>query len=106
MKAKLVIGIATPLVLASAPAMAFGLLGLIGSVAGLAVGTAGGAALSSSGVGPGGQPAAQAMAPRSDPRPNGLSANETTGSVRQYKTNAPKQARRRLAPTTAPRRTD
>jgi hypothetical protein len=47
-----------PLILVSAPAMAFGLLGLIGSVAGLAVGAAGGTALSSSGVGPAGRPGA------------------------------------------------
>src|SRR5918998_5429882 len=63
MRVKLLIGIAVPLVFASAPAMAFGVLGLIGSVAGLAVGAAGGAALSSGGVGPAGQSGATAFSP-------------------------------------------
>jgi hypothetical protein len=63
MRVKLLIGIALPMMLASAPAMAFGLLGFVNAVAGLAVGAAGGAALSSSGVGPAGQPGATPLSP-------------------------------------------
>jgi hypothetical protein len=100
MKLKLVIGLAAPLVLASAPAMAFGLLGLIGSVAGLAVGTAGGAALSLSGAGPAGQPGATSFSRPLDDRSR---AGPTTGSVRQYKKKASRQSRREITPKTSAR---
>jgi hypothetical protein len=81
MRVKLLIGIAVPLILVSAPAMAFGLLGLIGSVAGLAVGAAGGASLSASGVGPAGRPGATAFSPAPGAGSTGQTAWATTGSV-------------------------
>jgi hypothetical protein len=103
MRLKLVIGIAAPLVFASAPAMAFGLLGLIGSMAGLAVGTAGGAALSASGVGPAGRPGATSMSRPADSVSRGVSPGLTTGSVRPYKKNSSTKSRRHLAPAAAAR---
>jgi hypothetical protein len=93
MRVKLLIGIAVPLVFASAPAMAFGLLGLIGSVAGLAVGAAGGAALSSGGVGPAGQSGATAFSPA----PGGAAPSRTawaaTGSAGEFTSLMPSGSR-------------
>jgi hypothetical protein len=81
MRIKLLIGTAVPLILVSAPAMAFGVLGLIGSIAGLAVGAAGGTALSSSGVGPAGWPGATAFSQAQGTASTGQTAWATTGSV-------------------------
>jgi hypothetical protein len=81
MRLKLVVAVTLPLVFASAPAMPFGLLPLVGSIAGLAVGAAGGAALSSSGVGPAGQPGATAFPPTSGGQPTNSSAWATTRAV-------------------------
>lgn len=80
MGVKLVAGIALPLIFASAPAMAFGLLSLITSIAGVAVGAAGGTALSSSGVGPAGQPGATPFSPAPIAGHNDRTAWATTGS--------------------------
>jgi hypothetical protein len=93
MRIKLLIGIAVPLVFASPPAMAFGVLGLFGSIAGLAVGTAGGAALSSSGIGPAGQPGATpfSSAPRGGSA--GRTAWATTGSVGEFTSLMPSGSR-------------
>jgi hypothetical protein len=80
MRVKLLVGIAVPLVFSSAPAMAFGVLGLLGSIAGLAVGAAGGTALSSGGVGPAGQSGATAFSPAPRPGSANQTAWATTGS--------------------------
>jgi hypothetical protein len=93
MRVKHLIGIAVPLVFASAPAMAFGLLGLIGSVAGLAVGAAGGAGLSSSGVGPAGRPEATAFSPAPGAGSTGQTAWATTGSVDTFASLMPSGSR-------------
>ena len=93
MRVKLLIGIAAPLVFASAPAMAFGLLGLIGSVAGLAVGAAGGTALSSGGVGPAGRPGATIFSPAPGAGSSGQTAWATTGSVDTFASLMPSGSR-------------
>jgi hypothetical protein len=80
-RGKLLIGIAVPLVFASAPAMAFGVLGLIGSIAAAAVGAAGGTALSSGGVGPAGQSGATVFSPSSGIASTGQTAWAKAGSV-------------------------
>lgn len=93
MRVKLLIGIAAPLVLVSAPAMAFGVLGLIGSIAGLTVGAAGGAALSSGGVGSAGRPGATAFSPAPGAGPAGQTAWATTGSVDTFASLMPSGSR-------------
>lgn len=93
MRVKLLIGIAVPLALASAPAMAFGWLGLIGSVAGLAVGAAGGAALSSSGAGPAGQPGATPFSPAPGGGAPSRTAWTTTGPAGEFTSLLPSGSR-------------
>jgi hypothetical protein len=84
MRVKLLIGLTVPLVLASAPAMAFGLLGLIGSIAGAAIGTAGAAALSSTGTGLAGQPGATSFSASRGAGPAGSTAWATTGRPGEF----------------------
>ena len=101
MRFKLLVGIAVPLVFASAPAMAFGVLGLIGGIAAAAVGAAGGTALSSGGVGPPGQFGATAFSPAPGVGSAGQAAWATTGSVGELTSLLPSGSRG--APQTAVR---
>jgi hypothetical protein len=81
MRVKLLIGIAVPLLFTSAPAQAFGVLGLIGGIAAAAVGAAGGTALSSNGVGPAGQSGATSFSRAPGGQFDGRTAWATTGSA-------------------------
>lgn len=92
MRVKLLIGLAVPLVFASPPAMAFGLLGLIGSIAGAAIGTGGGAALSSVGSGPAGHPGATSFSPAMRTGRTGGTAWATTGSRGEFTSLLPSAA--------------
>jgi len=100
-RVKLLIGIAVPLVFASAPALAFGVLGLIGGIAAAAVGAAGGTALSSRGVGPAGQSGATAFSPAPGTGSTSQTAWATTGAVGELTSLLPTESRG--APQTAVR---